>query len=106
MSDDRRRYPRYSAEGLHGRLDGHSAFEVVKISLGGMLITLGEEVGLDVIVPIALDLGHERFRAEARVVFVGPDTSRESGYRVGLAFETPPPGEQLRLERYLRREYE
>lgn len=106
MSDERRRYPRYSADDLHGRLDGHWPFEVVKVSLGGMLVTAEEEVALDEVVSVALDLGPERFLSQARVVFVGPDIARGEGFRIGVAFVDPSPAEQLRLERYLRREFE
>jgi len=106
MTDDRRRHPRYSAEGLHGTYRRDSSFVVVKISLGGMLVTLDEEAALDDLVPISLELGQDVFRSNARVVFVGPDTAREQGYRVGFAFEQTAPAEQLRLERYLRREFE
>lgn len=108
MSDERRRYRRYAARDLRGTYEGDGPFEVVTIGLGGMLVKLPDEASLDDLVRVELDLGSESFAGEGRVVFVGPDTtsSRNEGYRVGLAFEDPPPGEQLRLERYIRREYE
>lgn len=108
MNDDRRRYPRYEARALRGAYDGMRPVDVVTIGLGGMLVKLPEEAALDDLVRVELDLEGGPFVSEARVVFVGPDTTSrdDRGYRVGLSFEDPPPGEQLRLERYIRREYE
>lgn len=108
MTEERRRYPRYAIEelDLHGTHDGERSFEVVTLSLGGMLVKLQEEPNLDRLMSVELKIGTETFRSEARVVFLGPDSSSRPGavYRVGLAFEDPPPEELARLERFIGRE--
>jgi c-di-GMP-binding flagellar brake protein YcgR len=99
---DRRRYPRYDVRRLPGVLDGFRKFETLKLSAGGALIRLPDELSLAQRVHVAVDLEGKPFRSVAHVVFVGPDTaSQEPAYRIGLAFADTPPREQETLEVFI-----
>jgi hypothetical protein len=104
-SEERRRHPRFDVSGLSGVLDGFRIFEALKLSVGGMLIRLPAELGLEQRVRIEIVLGEEVFRSRARVVFLGPDfatsSERSRAFRVGLAFLDPSPSDSAVVERYI-----
>jgi hypothetical protein len=104
--DDRRRHPRLDVSGLSGVLDGSRGFEVLKLSVGGMLIRLPVELELEQRVRVELSLGEETLRSEARVVFLGPDFDGMAGerFRIGLALVAPAPAAEALLRRYIARE--
>ncbi|MBZ0114859.1 MAG: PilZ domain-containing protein [Thermoanaerobaculia bacterium] len=107
--DERRRHPRYDVKGLHGVLNGTHPFTVARISLGGLMIRLQIEPNFNEVARIEVGLDRVVFRSRARVVYAGPDMASPSYgdtfYRVGLAFVDTPPDQQLRLERFIVREF-
>jgi c-di-GMP-binding flagellar brake protein YcgR len=107
-SEDRRRHPRIDLPSSPGLLDGHRLIEALTLSAGGMLIRLPSEVSLDQPVRVEIQLGDATFRAEARVVFLGPDLSSAPGaeqrYRVGLAFVDASPADQALLDHFIAQE--
>ena len=108
MNDDRRRHPRFDVRGLSGVLDGFRAFEVLRLSAGGMLIRLPWEPSLGHRVRVELPLGSETFDAVARVVFIGPDLDPPSAggvrFRVGLELVETGPADEAVLGRYIATE--
>ena len=107
--DDRRRHPRYGAVGIEGTINGEHPLSVVKISLGGLMTRVRYEPSFNEVARIELSLGRISFRSLARIVYAGPDMAspgNQDGYfRVGLAFVDTSPEQQLRLERFIVREY-
>jgi hypothetical protein len=107
--DDRRRHPRFDVKGLHGTLNGAHPFTVARISLGGLMIRLAVEPSFNEVARIEVGLDRMVFRTRARVVYAGPDMASpiygDTFYRVGLAFVDTPPDQQLRLERFIVREF-
>jgi hypothetical protein len=100
---ERRRYPRYDAPRLPGRLDGIRAFETLKLGGGGALIVVDEELALEQPVHVALELGPQTFRSGAIVVFVGPEShgGAPPTYRIGLSFTDTTRANQELLERFI-----
>lgn len=107
--DERRRHPRFQVKGLKGVLNGTHPFTVARISLGGLMIRLQTEPSFNEVARIELGLDRVVFRSRARVVYAGPDMASPSYgdtfFRVGLAFVDTPPDQQLRLERFIVREF-
>jgi hypothetical protein len=106
---ERRRHRRYEVEGLSGRLANRHPFEVLKLSLGGMLVKVrqDQEPQLGALTEVELTLDGASLRCQGRVVFVGPDLDEGSGhdlFRVGLAFVTPPAEARRRLQQFIASE--
>ncbi len=106
---DRRRHPRFEIDGLSGLLDGEHPFEVMRISLGGLMIRSEYEPSFNEVARIEVQLDRVSFRSRARIVYAGPDMASPANgaerYRVGLAFVDPSPEQQLRLERFIARRF-
>lgn len=105
---ERRRHLRYEVEGLTGRLDGEHPFEVLKLSMGGLLVKMRrrQEPPLDTVAEIELTLDGQLLRCQAQVVFVGPDMESEHSsdlYRIGLAFTSPSSAARRGLKQYIER---
>ena len=103
---ERRRHPRYDAPNLPGVVDGVHPVQALKLSAGGALVYLRQELALGCRVVVAMELGEQVFRSAADVVFVGPDVADQTGegYRVGLAFADTAPGDQAALDRFIAAE--
>jgi hypothetical protein len=100
--DNRRRFPRYEIDGLHGSLDGEPC-ELVLIGLGGMLATSKLEPQLERTIHLEFPLSSgETFRSAARVAFIGPDMRKEGRWnRIGLEFLAVPTRSRRALESFL-----
>jgi hypothetical protein len=105
MNEERRRHRRYEVEGLRGTLAGRERhpFEVLTLSRGGLLVTMGFEPPLGQIFDLEIPLGPEVFRAHGRIVFVGEDKTapRERRYRVGIGLEGESSEDGALLDRFL-----
>jgi PilZ domain len=110
MNEERRRYRRYEVEGLRGTLAGRERhpFQVLTLSRGGLLVTMGFEPPLGQVFDLEILLGPEVFHAPGRTVFVGEDKTapRERRYRVGFGLEGESPEDGAILDRFLREQLE
>lgn len=107
MSDpaERRRYPRFEVENLVANVQGFGTYPVLMLSFGGMLVAEVEEPPDGDEIEVTLPLPDGELRATARVVFVGPDLRSDgSTFRVGMAFEEPPPERRQALADYIEKE--
>jgi PilZ domain len=106
MSDERRQYPRYAVVGLQGRLAGRHPFEVVSVSLSGLLLDMGHEPPLGQIFDLEVPLPETLFHAAVRVVFLGEDrvAPGHRRHRVGVAFAQGPQEEGSPLHQFISRE--
>ena len=110
MSSERRRYRRYDVEGLAGTLAGRERqpFEVLTLSHGGLLVTMGFEPPLGQVVDVEIPLdGMERgavFHGPGRVVFIGEDNAAGRGhrYRVGIGLDGVSAEDGALLDRYIQ----
>jgi hypothetical protein len=100
---DRRRHARYDVVDLPGVVDGFRRCEALKLSAGGALLKLADELPLDGEVGVTLQLGSVTFRSPAYVVFVGPDLEEAGTFRVAVAFKDTPAEDQARLLAYIER---
>jgi len=113
MSEDRRRHHRHEVEGVRGTLSGRERhpFDVLTLSRGGLLVTMGYEPPLGQVFDLEIPLGRAVFRSPGRVVFVGEDktAARDRRYRVGIGLDgvgdEGGEGDAV-LDRFIREELE
>ena len=105
MSQERRRYRRFEVDGLAGTLAGRERqpFEVLTLSRGGLLVTMGFEPPLGQVIDVEVPLDGAVFHGPGRVVFIGEDNAAARGHRyrggIGLAELSAEDG--ALLERYI-----
>lgn len=110
MNEDRRRHHRHEVEGVRGTLSGRERhpFDVLTLSRGGLLVTMGYEPPLGQVFDLEIPLGREVFSSPGRIVFVGEDktAARDRRYRVGIGLDGELGEGGAVLDRYIREELE
>lgn len=98
---DRRRHKRLELANLvaYKSFDIEEVTETINISVGGMKIKTEFSIGKDEMLDLALRIGEDEFKSEARVIYCDP--RGDQTYEIGLAFEGTAEKHVELLNRYL-----
>jgi c-di-GMP-binding flagellar brake protein YcgR len=101
MDRDRRQHRRLELTNLvaYKSFSIEEVTETINISLGGMKIKTEFPIDKDASLDVALRIGNDEFRSEARVIYCNPRD--DEVYEVGLQFEKTSEKHLKLLDRYL-----